>query len=92
MKQSPQKFFICCGPRKEALLKATSKGVDDDLPNVPSLDGLHDIKKEIIGSDESWAVSSFKIEDNYIGSIAYKSAQQKVVFFDIRQGLFFSRL
>ena len=57
--------------RKEALLKATGKGVDDDMINVPALDGVHEVAAGVIGSAESWVVQSMD-RGAYICSVAGK--------------------
>lgn len=77
--------FYLLWTRKEALLKATSKGIDSDLPFIPSLDGIHEVDMEMIGSDKDFWVSSFKIADNYIGGVAYASGNKKIRFRDITE-------
>jgi 4'-phosphopantetheinyl transferase len=79
--------FYLLWTRKEALLKATSKGIDSDLPFIPSLDGRHNADQEMIGSDKDFFVSSFKIADKYIGSVGYASGNKKLRFRDINNFL-----
>src|ERR1035438_1512738 len=86
-KQPAENFFLLW-TRKEALLKATSKGIDSDLPFIPSLDGKHDIDQKIMGSGKDFCVSSFKVTGNYMGSIAYKPGYEKIRFRDIDQFFF----
>lgn len=59
--------------RKEALVKAISKGIDDNFVLIPCLDGKHLVSKEMIGSELNWVVKSIELEKNYIISIAYES-------------------
>jgi 4'-phosphopantetheinyl transferase len=75
--------FYLLWTRKEALLKATSKGIDDNLKLVPCLNGANLLDEEIIGSHKDWFVSSFKVENDYIASIAYKASNQAIAFRDI---------
>jgi len=82
--QQSENFYLLW-TRKEALLKATSKGIDSKLPFIPSLDGMHNANQEVIGSDKDFCVSSFKITDNYIGSVAYASGNKKLRFRDINE-------
>jgi len=56
---SPRSYFYLHWTRKEALTKATAKGLDDNLIAVPCLDGLHTVGAEITGPAESWTISSF---------------------------------
>lgn len=52
--------------RKEALLKATGKGIDDDIKQTPSLDSVHDTS---IFTGEDLYVNTFTPYDSYICSI-----------------------
>lgn len=66
----PIETFYTLWTRKEALLKATAKGIDDDIKLVPCINGEHSVESSIIGSGQNWFVSSFNINDGYTGSIA----------------------
>ena len=63
--KDPRHTFYLLWTRKEALLKATAKGVDDDLISIQCLDGLH----EVGFTNNDWKVISFEIGDEYVGSI-----------------------
>lgn len=81
----PLNDFYGFWTRKEALLKATSKGMDDDLPHIPCLDGPHTIAASFIGSADNWTVSSFSVDDQYVAAIAHKQPSvSKPLFFDIK--------
>ncbi len=54
--------------RKEALLKACSKGISDDLAEYQCLDGAQFISKDLL--DNSWFVKSFNIKGLYAASVA----------------------
>lgn len=69
--------------RKEALTKASSKGLDNDLKNIPSLEGWHNIDKEIIRLDGNWQLNSFHINHDYAASIAC-TADQNLNFYDFK--------
>lgn len=72
--------FYLLWTRKEALAKATAKGLPDDLSLLPSLDGIHAIGNEIGGSSGSWIVSSFKVGSDFTGSIAYPPIIKSITF------------
>jgi 4'-phosphopantetheinyl transferase len=57
--------------RKEALVKALGKGIDDDFKNIPTLDGHHIIDTKLVKNTEKWQVHSFEITDHYAGAIAF---------------------
>jgi 4'-phosphopantetheinyl transferase len=63
--------FFLLWTRKEALLKATGKGIDDHLPNVPSLDGRHAVLSEFTNSDLPWRTGSFGLGADYVASLAF---------------------
>jgi 4'-phosphopantetheinyl transferase len=86
--KQPAENFYLLWTRKEALLKATSKGISNDLCFIPSLDGEHTVDQKIIGSDESFCINSFKISENYIASIAYKTRLEQIRFCDINESSF----
>jgi 4'-phosphopantetheinyl transferase len=73
---NPGKRFFNFWTRKEALLKATSKGLDDHLAFIPCLNGNHRIDSKILGSNSEWRVRSFTPYDSYEASIAHQTGIQ----------------
>jgi 4'-phosphopantetheinyl transferase len=65
-----RKLFFRLWTRKEALTKASSKGLDDDLKEIPCLDGWHSIDENLIGLKGDWMLNSFNINTEYTGCIA----------------------
>lgn len=65
-----RELFFRLWTRKEALTKASSKGLDDELKDIPCLDGCHTINEKLIGLDGFWQLNSFSIDREYAGSIA----------------------
>lgn len=60
--------------RKEALLKATGKGIADDIVHVPALDGIHDTPAAYTGAAVDMTVTGFAIGDSYTGCVATPAA------------------
>jgi 4'-phosphopantetheinyl transferase len=81
--KQPIASFFSLWTRKEVLLKATAKGLDDDLPGIPCLDGIHAVDPKVIGSAVAWKVNSFEFEEEYMGSIAYNPLIQHTRFWDM---------
>lgn len=67
---APLETFYTLWTRKEALLKATAKGIDDDMKLVPCLTGEHITEHKIIGSAQNWFVNSFNLNENYTCGLA----------------------
>jgi 4'-phosphopantetheinyl transferase len=69
--------------RKEALIKATAKGLDDGLKFIPGLDGDHTVQADMIGAANDWTVSSFELYKNYVASVAGSGQANELMFWDI---------
>ncbi|HTS44642.1 MAG TPA: 4'-phosphopantetheinyl transferase superfamily protein [Puia sp.] len=85
--KNPSETFYLWWTRKESMSKATGKGIDDNLRDIPCLDGLHQLADEIAGSVQAWAILSFPVEKQYIASLAYDSAIQHLRFAEINPHL-----
>jgi 4'-phosphopantetheinyl transferase len=65
----PEKAFYTLWTRKEALAKATGKGLQDDFSVYPSLDGEHTIAGDLYGG--AWKLVTFPVDDDTLASIAH---------------------
>jgi 4'-phosphopantetheinyl transferase len=79
---SAERFFMLW-TRKEALLKATAKGLDDDLKLVCSMDGTHPISGSTISTKNDWKINSFNLNPQYIASIAINPSVIASRYWDI---------
>lgn len=64
------KAFYRYWTRKEAVVKATGKGVDDSLINIPVSDGFHVLECHVLEIPKNMGVVSFSIDTDYIASVA----------------------
>jgi 4'-phosphopantetheinyl transferase len=69
--EMPTEAFFLLWTRKEALLKACGTGIDDNLPQMPALDGFHLLPAHY--NNTNWLTESFKAGANCIGSLTYSS-------------------
>ncbi len=74
--------FFRLWTRKEALTKATGKGLDEDLKYIPALDGEHSIQNRMIGSAENWVTSSFSLDGGNIASVSANADFNQLTFFE----------
>ena len=84
----PRNDFYLLWTRKESLMKATAKGIDDKMNSISALDGLNEISDRIIGSENGWNINSFGVAENYIGSVTFNPLIKKINFREISSSFF----
>ena len=83
-------LFYTLWTRREALAKATGKGLDDDFNQIPASDGQHPTDSRLIGADGPWTVRSFAVADDYAAAVAYGSESVATAFYTL-DGAFFRK-
>lgn len=67
------KQFFLQWTRKEALVKATSVGINDSFKSLPSMEGSYVVSNKELMTTHNWKVDTMSIENDYYLSIAYVS-------------------
>ncbi|QWX82698.1 4'-phosphopantetheinyl transferase superfamily protein [Cellulophaga sp. HaHaR_3_176] len=70
-KDNNKRLLFKLWTRKEAIVKATGKGINDNIINIPVLDGDHLLNSDFLNFNKDLQVISFNVEEDYIGTIAY---------------------
>ncbi|MBC8152224.1 MAG: 4'-phosphopantetheinyl transferase superfamily protein [Bacteroidetes bacterium] len=69
--QDARPSFYQLWTRKEAMVKATGKGMDDAFARIPSLAGTHPLDARLLGQAGHWTVSGFTVADGYPAAVAH---------------------
>ena len=75
--------FFLLWTRKEALTKATGKGLDDDLKFIPSLNGEYAVDNDLLKSSSDWQVNSLELYQGYLATFAVAETAGHPRFRDI---------
>lgn len=81
--KSAEKFFVFW-TRKEAITKATGKGLDENLKMIPAVDGTYFADSNLISSTSNLFVTSFTPDIKYAASVCSNSSTNDVRFWDIQ--------
>jgi len=79
---NPVERFFTLWTRKEALVKATGRGLDENFMSIPALEGEHLIEGDAPPVGD-WQVTSFDLEQNHIASLACNLAIDETRFWNI---------
>ncbi|GAB3542037.1 4'-phosphopantetheinyl transferase family protein [Spirosoma fluminis] len=86
--EAPQHQFCQLWTRKEALIKATAKGLDDDFVQIPALEGVHQVAGTLLGAEGNWQVAGFTVAEQYLGAIAYCATWHDPDFYTVTASVF----
>lgn len=78
---NPRVMFYRLWTRKESLVKATSKGLDDHLPLLTCLDGEWELL-ERFGHGLFWQTKSFTLDDHHVASISFSDSKKNILFIE----------
>ena len=69
--------------RKEAIVKATGKGIDEEFVNIPVSDGSHFVSSSLVEGFKNIDVYSFNLNEDHTGALAYTNKNKIINFYKI---------
>lgn len=76
-----RELFYRLWTRKESFVKATSKGLDDSLPQLTCLDGKWALMNQP-SFEHDWENWSFVLDQDHVASICFKEGKKNILFLE----------
>lgn len=76
-----RELFYRLWTRKESFLKATSRGLDETLPQLICLDGERELLPHF-SMGNSWKVWSFTLDHNHVASLSFAEGKKNILFME----------
>jgi 4'-phosphopantetheinyl transferase len=86
--ENPRAAFYFLWTRKEALIKATGRGLHDNLQSITVLDGSREIDQRLLVSSNGWNINSFAVLENYQGAVSFDEKIRSINFRELETSLF----
>ncbi|WP_458627023.1 4'-phosphopantetheinyl transferase family protein [Winogradskyella sp. PC D3.3] len=80
-----RRLFYKFWTRKEAIVKAIGKGIDDDFSKIPVADGNHEVPTSLVQDFKNINVYSLELQADYFVAIAYTQENKTFDFYPIPQ-------
>jgi 4'-phosphopantetheinyl transferase len=78
-KPNSRELFYRLWTRKESFVKATSKGLDDNLPFLTCLEGEGALLDQF-NDGRSWEIWSFPLDQDHVASISFADRKKNILF------------
>lgn len=76
-----RELFYRLWTRKESFVKASSRGLDDSLPQLICLDGEWELLTKF-SMGQSWKVLSFSLDYEHIASLSFEDGKKNILFIE----------
>lgn len=76
-----RELFYRLWTRKESMVKATARGLDDNLPLLTCLDGEWELFDQF-SNGQNWHVGTFPLDADHLSSISFTEGNKNILFIE----------